>query len=191
MAGSPSSTLHLESSPSTSPTIQASSGLVSRRSQALARSAPVRVAIPALGISSPLGPARGLKADGTLDDAPLTGPSWSLPWWYYGGPAPGQYGSAVILGHVDSASGAGHLGVFFRLGALLPGQQIAVTLANNAVTHWTVTSTLLYGDAQFPNALVYSRTGPPVLRLVTCGGSFDWQTHEYQSATVVTARPTT
>lgn len=155
-----------------------------------ARSAPVRVAIPALGISSALGPARGLRADGTIADAPLSGPTWSLPWWYDGGPAPGQSGSAVILGHVDSAAGAGHLGVFFRLGALRPGQQIAVTSAGGVVTYWSVISTRLYGNRNFPDALVYRRAGPPVLRLVTCGGSFDWKTRLYQSATVVTARPT-
>ena len=153
------------------------------------RSAPVRVAVPALEISSNLGPARGLKPDGTVDDAPLSGPTWSLPWWYEDGPAPGQHGSAVILGHVDSALGAGHLGVFFKLGDLQPGQQITVTLADGSVTRWVIASIRLYPDGHFPNAVVYDRSGPVTLRLVTCGGSFDWQTHEYDSAIVVTARP--
>ncbi len=154
-----------------------------------ARSAPVHISVPAVGISSVLGPARGLKPDGTIDDAPLSGPLWSLPWWYEGGPTPGQNGSAVILGHVDSAAGAGHLGVFFRLGDLRPGQQVIVALANGSVTRWTIATNRLYLDGQFPNTAVYNRSGPLTLRLVTCGGSFDWQTHEYQSVTVVTARP--
>ena len=158
--------------------------------RAPAGAVPADIAVPALDISSALGPARGLRADGTVDDAPLSGPTWSLPWWYAGGPAPGQAGSAVILGHVDSAAGAGHLGVFFRLGALRAGQQIAVTSAGAAVTHWTVTSSVSYLDAQFPDAVVYDRAGPPMLRLVTCGGSFDRHTHHYRAATVVTARPT-
>jgi hypothetical protein len=152
-----------------------------------ARSAPALLALPSLGISSSLGPPRGLSADGTLDDAPLVGPTWSLPWWYDEGPSPGQSGSAVILGHVDSALGQGGLGVFFRLGDLRAGQRIDVTLADHVTTRWAVTSVRLYADAVFPDAVVYARSGPPVLRLVTCGGAFDWSTHEYVSALVVTA----
>lgn len=152
-------------------------------------SPPVSIAIPAIGITSSLGPARGRNPDGTINDAPLSGPTWSLPWWYKGGPAPGQAGSAVILGHVDSAAGAGHLGAFFRLGNATPGERITVTLANGSVTSWAVTSAHLYPDDQFSDALVYGRSGPPTLRLVTCGGAFDYATHTYQSALVVTARP--
>lgn len=153
-------------------------------------SPPVKIAIPSLAISSHLGPGRGLKANGTIDDAPLSGPTWSLPWWYNGGPIPGQDGSAVILGHVDSALGAGHLGVFFHLGDLRPGQNVTVTLANGTVTRWTVTSIILYPDGQFPDTVIYGRYGPPTLRLVTCGGPFDYQTHHYDAATVVTAHAT-
>jgi hypothetical protein len=153
------------------------------------RSAPVKITLATIGVSSPLGPARGLKPNGSVADAPLSGPLWSLPWWYKAGPAPGQPGSAVILGHVDSALGAGHLGVFFKIGDLRPGEQITVTLADGRRTQWVITSAHLYDNGSFPNATVYARTGPPTLRLVTCGGDFDWQTHLYDSATVVTARP--
>ena len=152
-------------------------------------SPPVSIAIPALGISSALGPQRGLTAAGTIDDAPLSGPTWALPWWYDNGPTPGEDGSAVILGHVDSAIGAGHLGVFFALGSLRPGQAITVDLSDGSVTRWVVTSVVLYPDSQFPDALVYAHSGSPVLRLVTCGGTFNSQTHGYESATVVTATP--
>ena len=154
---------------------------------ALPRSAPVSVSIPSLGVSSRLGPARGLSPEGTIDDAPLSGSTWSLPWWYEDGPSPGEAGSAVLLGHVDSAAGAGHLGVFFRLGELKSGDTIMVTLENGLPTQWTVASTSVYSDAGFPDGLVYARTGEPTLRLVTCGGVFDWRTHRYESTVVVTA----
>jgi len=95
----------------------------------------------------------------------------------------------VILGHVDSALGAGHLGVFYKLGDLQPGQRVTVTLADGIATQWVIASNHAYLDGQFPNAIVYNRNGPATLRLVTCGGNFDWQTHEYESAIVVTARP--
>lgn len=153
------------------------------------RSAPVSIRIPAIGVSSKLGPSRGLNPDGTVNDAPLSGPIWSLPWWYDRGSAPGQAGSAVILGHVDSALGAGHLGVFFHLGELKPGDAISVTLQDGTTSDWTVISTALYPDQNFPDSVVYAHTGPPRLRLVTCGGNFDPATHSYESAVVVTATP--
>lgn len=154
-----------------------------------ARSAPVALAIPALGMSSVLGPPRGLNPDGTISDAPLSGPDWSLPWWYQGGPSPGQRGSAVLLGHVDSAAGAGRLGVFFRLGDIAPGGTIEVQLADGVLTRWTAVATVLYRDGDFPNALIYATAGRPTLRLVTCGGPFNWHTHHYESTVVVTAVP--
>ena len=80
------------------------------------------------------------------------------------------------------------MGVFFRLGDVLAGQRIDITLANSVTTQWAVTSVRLYANARFPDALVYASTGPPVLRLVTCGGAFDWSTHDYESTVVVTAR---
>lgn len=154
---------------------------------AVPRSDPVSVAIPALGISSRLGPARGLNPTGVIDDAPLSGPSWSLPWWYKGGPSPGQQGSAVLLGHVDSAIGTGHLGVLFRLGHAAPGDAVITRLSDGVLARWTIASTAVYKDGDFPDSVVYKRTGCPTLRLVTCGGRFDWRTHQYQSAVVVTA----
>lgn len=136
-------------------------------------SPPVRITIPSIGVASVLGPPRGLTPQGTIDDAPLSGPIWSLPWWYDRGRIPGEPGSAVILGHVDSASGAGHLGVFFRLGDLRPGALVTVTLADGTVTRWTVESVDMYPDTGFPDSVVYDPSGPPRLRLVTCGGAFD------------------
>ena len=43
--------------------------------------------------------------------------------WYTPGPAPGQYGPAVIAGHVDSATGPA---VSYRLGALHKGAVVTV-----------------------------------------------------------------
>ena len=35
----------------------------------------------------------------------------------------------------------------------------------------------------------FARDGAPVLRLVTCGGDFDFASHHYRSNVVVTAHP--
>lgn len=94
----------------------------------------------------------------------------------------------MLLGHVDSATGEGHLGAFFHLGNLATGKTVDVSLADGVVTHWVTVSNVLYADGNFPDAVVYDRSGPPTLRLVTCGGQFDAITGHYQSADVVTAR---
>lgn len=154
----------------------------------VAKSPPAHISIPSISVTSTLGPARGLNANGTINDAPLSGPTWSLPWWYDKGPTPGQDGSSVILGHVDSALGAGNLGVFFRLGDVKPGDPIDVTLADGSVTRWVAVTNVLYSDSDFPDSTVYAKAGPPELRLVTCGGTYNYTTHLYESADVVTAR---
>lgn len=79
--------------------------------------------------------------------------------------------------------------MFFRLGDLRPGQSVDVTLADGSITRWLVRSVRLYSDVHFPDTTVYDPSGPSALRLVTCGGTFDWRTHTYESATVVTAQP--
>lgn len=82
----------------------------------MAKSAPVRVQIPALGVDSAL-MALGLTGDGSMQTPPTGFPAG----WYTGGPTPGQLGPAVIAGHVDWA---GRPGVFFRLRMLKPGDPV-------------------------------------------------------------------
>ena len=43
----------------------------------------------------------------------------------------------------------------------------------------------------FPTAKVYTQTPYPALRLITCGGSYDYKTHEYLGNTIVYAHLTT
>lgn len=152
-------------------------------------SVPISIAVPALGISSNMGPARGVNSRSTIAERHHLGPTWSLPWWYEAGSIPGQAGSAVILGDVGSVHGTGHIGVFFRLGDAKPGEDITVTLTKGLVTSWDITEIHHYSDKNFPDALIDEHLGPPTLRLVTCGGTFGSQTHTCQWAVVVTAVP--
>jgi Sortase domain len=143
----------------------------------VARSVPIAVRIPAIGLAVWL-TQLGLNANGTVE-VPT---SVKVPGWFSPGPSPGQVGSAVILGHVDSYQGPG---VFFQLRTLQPGDQINVNLADGVVATFNVTSVVMYQKTQFPDQQVYGSNGSSELQLVTCGGTFDPQTGHYLSNIVV------
>ena len=144
---------------------------------AVARSVPVAVRIPAIGLAVWL-TQLGLNADGTV----AVPTSVKVPGWFSPGPSPGQVGSAVILGHVDSTQGPG---VFFQLRTLQPGDQIEVNLADGVIATFSVTSVAQYQKTAFPDQKVYGSNGSSALQLVTCGGAFDPQTGHYLSNIVV------
>jgi len=143
----------------------------------VARSAPVWLNIPAIGVTVPVSQL-GLNPDGTVQ-VPT---DFQEPGWYRLGPSPGQVGSAVILGHVDSYQGPA---IFFELRSLQAGDQVDVSLADGVVADFVVTSVAMYPKAQFPALQVYGTHGYSALQLVTCGGTFDAQTGHYLSNVVV------
>lgn len=142
-----------------------------------ARSVPVALSIPAIGVSVPVSEL-GLNPDGTVQ-VPT---NFQEPGWYEFGPSPGQLGSSVILGHVDSYQGPA---VFFQLRTLKPGDDVEVTLADGTVAHFVVRQVAMYLKASFPTLSVYGSHGYSALQLVTCGGVFDSQTGHYLSNVVV------
>lgn len=147
----------------------------------LAPSVPVAIAIPAIGVHSSL-QALGLNPDGSLQ-VPQPGLLYNEAAWYKYSPTPGQLGPSVIEGHIDSA--ADGPSVFFRLGALKPGDQIEVTRADHTVAVFTVTGVRQYPKTAFPTATVYGNTDFAALRLITCGGSFNTTARSYEDNTVV------
>ena len=150
---------------------------------ALPWSRPVSLSIPAIGVHTSV-IELGLGADDTLQVPPLTQAGVQEAGWYDLGPAPGQAGPAVIAGHVDSYQGPG---VFFRLGALRPGDQISVTRADGTVAIFRVNAVDKYSKTSFPTRQVYGPVGYAGLRVITCGGQFDYQTRHYLSNIVIYA----
>ena len=104
--------------------------------------------------------------------------------WYKYSVTPGQIGTAVIEGHVDSNQGPA---VFYRLGALQPGDTIDVTLADGITAIFRVTGVREYQKSNYPADAIYGTTNYAALRLITCGGVFDYATGHYLSSTVVFA----
>jgi Sortase domain len=148
----------------------------------LPRSVPVSVDIPAIGVSSKL-LHLGVGADGVIAVPSLPGQAGEAAWYKYSA-TPGQIGASVIEGHLDSYDGPA---VFFRLGALHPGDSVNVTLADGVTAVFRVTGVREYRKSNFPAKTIYGATDYAALRLITCGGAFDYTTGHYLSSTVVFA----
>lgn len=156
----------------------------------LPASSPNSITIPAIGVHSPLSQV-GLDSDGHLE-VPQPGPDYNKAAWYRGSPTPGQLGPAVIEGHVDSA--ADGPSVFFKLGAMRPGDMVSITRADGTTAVFRTDGVQRYPKDAFPDQFVYGNTTNAQLRLITCGGTFDRQSGHYTDnivvfITLVTAQP--
>jgi Sortase domain len=152
------------------------------RGPRLQRSLPVSVDIPAIGVSSGL-LHLGVTAEGAIQVPSIPAQAAEAAWYEYS-VTPGQIGASVIEGHVDSYQGPA---VFFRLGALRPGDTVKVGLADGITAVFRVTGVRRYLKSSFPAAAVYGATDYAALRLITCGGAFDYATGHYLSSVVVFA----
>ncbi len=143
---------------------------------------PVEISIKALGVNAPVLPVGIARAGGNMQipqDVRVVG-------WYRFGPFPGQLGSAILVGHVDSrAQGAG---AFFRLAHLSVGASIIVRSHDGSSLRFEVVARRSYPKGGLP-AWIFDRTGPPTLALVTCGGSFDRRLRRYADNIVIFAVP--
>lgn len=151
------------------------------RAQVMARSVPVSIRIPGIGVSAPVMEV-GKDADGSVQVPPLD--NHNLTGWYEHGPTPGQKGDAVILGHVDSLTG---ISVFYYLKDLQAGDKVYVTLADGKVATFAVDGLQKVAKDAFPTASVYGQADYPSLRLITCGGTFDEATGHYLDNIIVYA----
>jgi sortase (surface protein transpeptidase) len=148
----------------------------------LGRSVPVRLDIPAIGVSTAL-IQLGLNRDGTIAVPPLK--RGAPAGWYRYLPSPGEVGPAVILGHVDTAQDGP--AVFYRLRQLHPGDTATVRRTDGSAAVFTVREVAEYPKTAFPSERVYGPLDHPALRLITCGGSFDALHREYRANVVVYA----
>jgi hypothetical protein len=163
---------------------QSAAGVTGSRARgpSLLRSLPVSVRIPAIGVEAEL-LHLGLNSDGTVQVPSLQRSAGEAAWYKYSA-TPGQIGSSVIEGHVDTTQGPA---VFYRLGALRPGDSVDVTLADGITAIFRVTGVREYLKSRFPAQAIYGATDFAALRLITCGGVFDYATGHYLSSTVVFA----
>ena len=139
---------------------------------------PVSLQVPAIGVDARV-VAVGLGPNGSMEV-----PAVDLAGWYEPGPRPGAAGPAVIVGHVDSRRGPA---VFFRLGQLRQGDRIVVGRARGGALSFVVERVERVSKQALPVTRIWNHTSRPVLRLITCGGSFDRSTGHYRDNVIVYA----
>jgi LPXTG-site transpeptidase (sortase) family protein len=139
-----------------------------------------RLRIPDAEIDAPV-VVRGLDAQRVMQ-TPDNGTDVA---WYDFTARPGFDGNAVFSGHVDYVS----IGpaVFWNLKDLEQGDTIEVELADGTRYAYRVTSKNVYDAATAPVDQIVGPTADQVVTLITCNGTFNSATHQYDKRLVIRA----
>ncbi|GIJ27584.1 hypothetical protein Vqi01_27460 [Micromonospora qiuiae] len=130
----------------------------------LAASQPLGIEISSIDLDAPVHSV-GIAPDGSI--AAPTAQRAQEAGWYDQGPTPGEYGPAVIVGHVDTDTGPA---VFAHLRELRPGDRVEVARSDGSVAIFEVDRVGRYDKEQLPADEVFGDFSRPQLRLITCGG---------------------
>ena len=145
-------------------------------------SVPVRLRIPGIGVDANIQPV-GQDAKGAMD-IPKGENAYIDTGWYSLGAKPGELGTAVIDGHLDTRSLIDP-GVFRDLDELVVGDIVEVVDDHGALFRFRVTgSTVLGADADATEVFA-SYPGESRLNLITCSGSWQQSQRQYDKRLVV------
>jgi LPXTG-site transpeptidase (sortase) family protein len=142
--------------------------------------APVRLAIPRVGIDGPVAPMRVLP-NGEME-VPTNGVQIG---WYVESARPGYAGNFVATGHVDWG---GRTAVFWRLHELRPGDQIVVTDEWGQQHVYAVQWNRAVRPEDLPIQDVVGPSHDKILTLITCTGNFNPVTRDYSHRQIVRAQ---
>ncbi|WP_210588797.1 class F sortase [Streptomyces sp. GESEQ-35] len=159
------------SSPSTTP----------RAGKHLPRARPTRLRIPKISVDAPFTPL-AIARSGQLEAPPAD--EVNLVGWYAKGVSPGEPGTSIIAGHVDTATSPA---VFADLGELKKGDRFYVKRADGRRATFVVDSVETFHKDDFPSHRVYADTPQAQVRLITCAGDYDRKAKDYTENLVVFA----
>ncbi|MGV9899358.1 class F sortase [Streptomyces tendae] len=147
----------------------------------LPRSKPVRLLIPEISVDAPF-------TDLAIDDKgqlqPPPAADTNLVGWYAKGVSPGEKGTSIIAGHVDTKTSPA---VFARLDQLDKGDKFRVERADGREATFVVDDLETFAKDEFPSDRVYGDADRPEVRLITCAGDYDRKAKDYTDNLVVFA----
>lgn len=158
-------------------------GTLSSKVQASVQNVPLtpsRIVIPSAKVNAEVIPL-GVTKSNNLD----VPPNFVQTGWYKYGPIPGQPGNAVIDGHVDNAGSID--GPFKHLTSTKVGDEIYVKMSDGSTVTFVVTDASIYLTTQFPSESVFHGNGQPVLKIITCNGTYKPSMGTYDHRLIVTA----
>ncbi|MGW0915245.1 class F sortase [Streptomyces sp. NPDC002784] len=147
----------------------------------LPRAKPVRLLIPKISVDAPFTDL-AIGPSGQLDPPPAD--DVNLVGWFAKGAAPGERGTSVVAGHVDTATSPA---VFADLGELEKGDTFQVERADGRTASFVVDSVETFAKDDFPDERVYADTAQAQIRLITCAGDYDRAVKDYTDNLVVFA----
>ena len=154
---------------------------VIQKSSYLDKSVPTSISIPNIDVEASVVKV-GLEKDGSLETPDLFS---DLVGWYEYGPTPGEKGPAVLVGHVDTYKGPS---VFWNLSKLNKKDVIEIARKDSQVVKYEVTKIETYPQDRFLTEKVYGNIDHAGLRIITCGGAFNYVTGKYSHNTIIFAR---
>jgi LPXTG-site transpeptidase (sortase) family protein len=138
---------------------------------------PATLEIPAIDLKADV-EAVGLKKNREM----AVTESFEKTGWYENGYKPGEPGSAVIGGHVDSRNGPA---IFYNLNKLSKGDELTVTSKAGESRTFVVTGKKEYPWDDAPLKSIFGYSHSSTLNLVTCTGDFDRSSRNYSKRLVV------
>lgn len=144
---------------------------------------PEKVKIPAINVDTDV-VQKGIVKSGSYKGHMATPDNAVQVAWFKLGTKPGDEGSAIIAGHVDTYKGPG---VFFNLKDLKKGDLVYVTGKQGKTLTFKVYNKEAYPRKNAPVYKVFGYTPVRTLRLLTCTGTFDQQADTHNKRLVVSA----
>ena len=138
---------------------------------------PQRIMIPRIAVTADIEQV-GLTPDNAMD----VPKGYDTVGWYNLGARPGQLGSAVMTGHVDSTTGPA---IFWRLREVRPGDEVIVVGEDGVERRFIVRETASYPYDDAPIERIFAATEQVSLNLITCTGTFDRRSQNYDQRLVV------
>lgn len=147
----------------------------------LPRSRPTRLLIPKISVDAPFTDL-AIGSSGQLQPPPAH--DTNLVGWYAKGASPGEAGTSIVAGHVDTATSAA---VFANLSELEKGDRFQIARADGRRASFVIDSVETFDKDDFPSRRVYGDTPRAQVRLITCAGDYDRQVRDYTANLVVFA----